>query len=453
MNQTYPLLKGNWLPKNKAHVAAWIKDLKTRTHLTSHSIAQPIADFKELVENDPVLLRLSQDMFTEAKSHKELTPLETSEVNSFDEFLVLLNHIMTQAPECTEFLDPKTGALEPCGLIGFPINALLDWPMATDSGYAFFANELVNQQFKKILTYWSLYLSSPASRSVLVENHPDRIPKVFGWLSDNAQKEMVTVACQAEASDSENHNKPFEHFFNCDPTDKHYGFKSWDDFFTRTFKDGVRPVAEGDDVIANACESAPLQVVTNVAKSSSFWLKGQPYSLENMMDFDPLAEQFVGGTVYQAFLSALSYHRWNSPVSGTIKKTFMVNGSYYLGNRYQGFNNPDGADDSAPNNSQPFLTAVATRAVIFIESDNPKIGLMCFIAIGMAEVSSCAVTVEEGQHINKGDELGMFHFGGSTHCLIFKPDVELEFDFHNTAPGLDATNIPVCSRIATVKNK
>lgn len=153
------------------------------------------------------------------------------------------------------------------------------------------------------------------------------------------------------------------------------------------------------------------------------------------------------------FLSALSYHRWNSPVSGTVKKAYMLNGSYYLGNRYQGFCNPEGADDSAPNNSQPFLTAVATRAVIFIESDNPKIGLMCFIAVGMAEVSSCDITVLEGQHINKGDELGMFHFGGSTHCLIFRPEVELEFDFHNTTPGLDATNIPVCSRIATVKNQ
>ncbi|MGL4679909.1 MAG: phosphatidylserine decarboxylase, partial [Plesiomonas shigelloides] len=232
-----------------------------------------------------------------------------------------------------------------------------------------------------------------------------------------------------------------------------YGFKSWDDFFTRTFVPGVRPVAEGDDVIANACESAPLQVVKNVKQSSKFWLKGQEYSLENMMDFEPEAAEFVGGTVYQAFLSALSYHRWNSPVSGIVKKVKMVNGSYYLGNRNQGFDNENGADDSAPNNSQPFLSAVATRSLIFIESDNPKIGLMCFIAIGMAEVSSCDVTVKEGQHINKGDELGMFHFGGSTHCLVFKPSVELEFDFHNTKPGLDATNIPVCSRIATVKNK
>ena len=29
--------------------------------------------------------------------------------------------------------------------------------------------------------------------------------------------------------------------------------------------------------------------------------------------------------------------------------------------------------------------------------------------------------VKEGQRIVKGDELGMFHFGGSTHCLIFRP--------------------------------
>lgn len=39
-----------------------------------------------------------------------------------------------------------------------------------------------------------------------------------------------------------------------------------------------------------------------------------------MLAHDKLAEQFVGGTVYQAFLSALSYHRWHSPVSGKIVK-------------------------------------------------------------------------------------------------------------------------------------
>ncbi|KAK0201287.1 hypothetical protein DFS33DRAFT_1358746 [Desarmillaria ectypa] len=41
---------------------------------------------------------------------------------------------------------------------------------------------------------------------------------------------------------------------------------------------------------------------------------------------------------------------------------------------------------------------------------------MCFIAVGMAEVSTCEVTVQEGQVLKKGDQMGIFHFGGSTHA-------------------------------------
>nr|WP_244463730.1 phosphatidylserine decarboxylase [Aeromonas bivalvium] len=231
------------------------------------------------------------------------------------------------------------------------------------------------------------------------------------------------------------------------------GFASWDDFFTRTFRPGVRPVSSpaDEDVIVNACESAPLQVQTGVSLGQPFWLKGQAYSLENMLDFDETAPSFEGGTVYQAFLSALSYHRWHSPVSGTIRKVRVVNGSYYLGNQYQGFQDPDGADPSAPNNSQPFLTSVATRALIFIEADNPKIGLMCVVPVGMAEVSSCEITVQAGDRVKKGDQLGMFHFGGSTHCLVFRPGVELAFDFYGQTPGLEATNLRVNTALARVR--
>jgi phosphatidylserine decarboxylase len=92
----------------------------------------------------------------------------------------------------------------------------------------------------------------------------------------------------------------------------------------------VRPVTALDDdsVIANACESAPLQVVTGVRRQDAFWLKGQPYSLDNLLDFDPRAAAFEGAP-HQAFLSALSYHRWHSPVSGTVRSVKVVNGSYY----------------------------------------------------------------------------------------------------------------------------
>ena len=163
-----------------------------------------------------------------------------------------------------------------------------------------------------------------------------------------------------------------------------------------------------------------------------------------MMAMDPLVEQFAGGTIYQAFLSALSYHRWHSPVSGTILKTRLIDGSDYAEALSEGF------DPAGPNESQGYITQVASRALIFIEADNRDIGLMCLMCVGMAEVSSNDITVREGQHVKKGDQLGMFHFGGSTHCLIFRPQVKLQFDLHGQRPGLQSTNIPVRSRIAVV---
>lgn len=43
-----------------------------------------------------------------------------------------------------------------------------------------------------------------------------------------------------------------------------------------------------------------------------------------------IAHHFQGGTVYQAFLSALFYHRWHSPVDGTIEDVYGIDGTYYL---------------------------------------------------------------------------------------------------------------------------
>ena len=213
------------------------------------------------------------------------------------------------------------------------------------------------------------------------------------------------------------------------------------------FRVGVRPVAapEDDAVIANACESAPYRIARCVRRRDRFWIKGQPYALEYMLDHDERVDRLVGGTVYQAFLSALSYHRWHAPVSGRVVKACVVDGTYYSEAWSEGF------DPAGPNESQGYITEVATRALIFIEADNPDIGLMCFMAVGMAEVSTCEITVYEGQRITKGEQLGMFHFGGSTHCLIFGPDVEIGFDLHGQEPGLDSSNIPVRSRIAVVK--
>jgi len=57
------------------------------------------------------------------------------------------------------------------------------------------------------------------------------------------------------------------------------------------------------------------------------------------------------------------------------------------------------------------------------------------------------------QKVKKGDQLGMFHFGGSTYCLMFGPEVNLEFDLRGEKPGLYTKNIPVNAKIAVVKSQ
>jgi phosphatidylserine decarboxylase len=70
---------------------------------------------------------------------------------------------------------------------------------------------------KKIVTVWSEFLSSGDSLYVLNDSPS-------GWKSAEAQRAVGIEQ------------------FEYDPQDEHWGFASWNDFVTRRFKDGARPV-------------------------------------------------------------------------------------------------------------------------------------------------------------------------------------------------------------------
>ena len=48
---------------------------------------------------------------------------------------------------------------------------------------------------------------------------------------------------------------------------------------------------------------------------------------------------------------------------------------------------------------------------------------------GMVEISSCIIgdDIKPNAKVEKGQELGYFQFGGSTHCVIFRPGAIKEF--------------------------
>ena len=415
VEQQTPYQVGKWQSSDQEHLEKWQAKLIEETETVNKPFHPVIQEFKDLIEGDPQLYMLFCQMFEQIPQKPPYIndPTGKPQVRDYKHMLELLNHILTRSPEFN-----KTG------LVGFPINAILDWQMGTEAGTVAFMNEKVNRQLKKILNQWAVFLGSEESRYILSND------STSGWFGRDAMEAMPN----------------FVEDFVCNPELPYYGFTSWDNFFTRVFREGRRPVASPNDnnIIANACESAPYRLAKDAKLRDSFWIKAQPYSLQHMLDNDPLTDKFVGATVYQAFLSALSYHRWHSPVSGTVVKTRIIDGSYYAEALSEEF------DSSGPNNSQGYITHTATRALIFIEADNPNIGLMAAMFVGMAEVSSTEFTVKEGQHINKGEQIGMFHFGGSTHCLFFRPEVKLKFNLRGQSPGLNSKNIPVRSELAIV---
>jgi phosphatidylserine decarboxylase len=411
--------QGGWLPADQDDLEAWLAGHAKRVAAKGGQVPlhPVIAEFQELIDTDPVVRMYVSEMIAQVPRSRHYSKRH---LRSVPQLLRLINEVLTMAPEYSSD-----------AMIMLPLGAILDWTMATPAGFAAYRDRRINDMFRKILGVWCDFLSGPDSRYVL-NDAPS------GWKSEAARKAIGIGQ--------------FQH----DPDDKYWGFKSWNDFFTRRLAEGARPVAAPDDdsVIVSACESTPYGLTTDVRLQDQFWLKSQPYSLKDMLANDESAAEFVGGTVYQAFLSATNYHRWHSPVAGTIVRAFVAEGTYY--------SEPDseGADATEPKNAQSYLAHVAARAVILIQADNPAIGLVAFVPVGMSEVSSCLIDpqITPGYHVAKGEELGYFQFGGSTHCLVFRPGVIQDFALqavpqpHEAVPQPHEAHPPlvrVRSRLAT----
>jgi phosphatidylserine decarboxylase len=129
--------------------------------------------------------------------------------------LALLNHIIGTAPSWTD-------AGHSVGVVGVPIQALFEWPMATRAGFAVFQDPKVNAMIKKVLDAWGAFLKSPESASVLDQNSTS-------WFGESGMKSLNEVANLGKTAHK------FEDIFQCDPSAPHHGFKSWDDFVSLRF--------------------------------------------------------------------------------------------------------------------------------------------------------------------------------------------------------------------------
>ena len=404
--------EAGWLP-SQDDLESWLAALRERADAhADRPLHSAIIDFRDVIESDPVVRMYVHQMIEQEPGGSR--KYSERHMNDVPELLALMNEVLTMAPQFDEQ-----------AMVMTPLNAVLDWTMGTAAGFAAYRDRRINDALRKMLRAWCEFLDSPDSRYVLNDSQ-------HGWKSDAAQRAVGM------------------HQFQYDPQDEYWGFGSWNDFFTRRFKEDQRPVAAPDDdfVVISACEATPYGLASAVQRQDRFWIKDQPYSLQDMLANDESVDRFVGGTVYQAYLSATNYHRWHSPIAGTVVRAFVQEGTYY--------SEADAEGDEAfePQNSQGYLAHVATRAIFIIEADNPHICQLAVVQIGMSDVSSCVISpdVTPGRHLAKGDELGWFQFGGSTYCLIFGPGVLTEFALR-AVPHRGAALVAVRSHLATVANR
>ncbi|KAF7589933.1 hypothetical protein BBP40_003513 [Aspergillus hancockii] len=454
---------GHWMPENVRLRRAWLSHLldKAKPEIPKKlrdGKANPVETLRQLIENNSTLYMLAHSMFDEVPEKppydRDPTTLK-KQVRNYKTMLYLFNTLLTEVPEYFLLEDPDV----PSGLIGFPFNIIVDWPMGTESGRQFFLDPRVNESLKAILNQWNEFLRNPQGRTGK-EGGGNQALIDAGWSSDLAVKQLEKKANDATPGSTRKFSDLFEHPDGGTQQD-FFKYPHWDAFFTRKFKADVRPVANA--AVVNACESFPLSFDTDVSGRTTFWLKGTPYSLYDMLGatqdsrVSEYVDKFVGGIVYQAFLSADSYHCWNAPVTGKVVYRSLIDGTYFAETAASGFGGASGPDPAGPDVSQRYITHIAARGVLIIDTNvenGSNVGLVGFVPVGMSEVSTCQWenSTAEGKTIAQGDLIGAFHSGGSTHCLIFQREHARRLHFNPKAqyPEIATVNLAVNSELATL---
>ncbi|KAG7089009.1 hypothetical protein E1B28_010722 [Marasmius oreades] len=192
-------------------------------------------------------------------------------------------------------------------------------------------------------------------------------------------------------------------------------FKTFNQFFYRKLKPDARPIAAPDDpfrlVSAADCRMMAFQSVNDATR---LWIKGREFTVSRLLGdaYKDQAERYNGGAVAIFRLAPQDYHRFHSPVHGTIGPMSSISGEYYTVN---------------PQAIRTALDVYGDNVRKIVPIDSPEFGCVMTVCIGAMMVGTIQITVEEGQVVQRGQELGYFAFGGSTVVLLLEPGV-VEWD-------------------------
>jgi phosphatidylserine decarboxylase precursor len=106
-------------------------------------------------------------------------------------------------------------------------------------------------------------------------------------------------------------------------------YPSFNSFFTRALKPGVRPIVGGEREIACPVDGAVSQAGA-IEKDRLYQAKGHDYTLEALLGGDAgLAKEFANGTFATIYLSPRDYHRIHMPEAGRLRRMLYVPGRLF----------------------------------------------------------------------------------------------------------------------------
>lgn len=194
------------------------------------------------------------------------------------------------------------------------------------------------------------------------------------------------------------------------------GYRTFEDFFVRMFAANARPIfAAEDPTRATVVADSRLVVYPTLEKTRALWIKGSHFTIQNLIQDYERSVPWQNGSIASFRLSPQDYHRYHSPVKGRVKWYKHIPGDYLQ------------VDPVALHSSVNILTENA-RSCVCIESR--AFGDVLFVAIGATDVGTVEIheeIKEEGHIVQKGDELGLFQFGGSSIIVAFEQG-RIDFD-------------------------
>lgn len=199
-----------------------------------------------------------------------------------------------------------------------------------------------------------------------------------------------------------------------------FAFKSFNDFFYRALKPGTRPLAAPDNArVAVLPADGRHLVFPHLDAAAGFYVKGQQFNLAAFLGEAQLPEadrvlarEFAGGSLLISRLCPVDYHRFHFPVAGTPGEARLLNGALF---------------SVSPIALRRNLGYLWENKRMLTVVDSPQFGRVLMVEIGATMVGSIFQGYEAGRAIAKGDEKGLFKFGGSCVVTIFAPG-RIRFD-------------------------